>query len=515
MQGKFAMAAAFVVSAAGCLGGSPTGGVDGGLDQVAGAFPRDWDELALPSGQDHDHFDSIAHQNLSTANFELLGWNPLVLESYGQTAGYHLCGDATDTGERRFGVVQGGGDVAFVLVDVTDAAKPEVVGEFLMPTTPARDVAITPDGRYVVIGSSTPKQPERGLVNAPLGPAAWWNSPCNEGPVPVARLDGPEQNAPLGNGVILVNVQNPAAPVIESYFPLPALGAHSIYATRVNNQYFVLASVVNLVAAVTYFQLFDIQQTPAGAKLVHLSYVLEQPTASNAPLINGHNDGVIVPHPITKRTLGWFAHWHQGLVIVDLSNPRVPQIIGRYSDNPPGNTAVGTNDHGDIHEALPIVDTWDGRHYTFIGQEILGHPSYAPSGYMRVLDTTDPTKPTLVTQWNLPADVEWNASLQFSTHYISYHGKTVFMSHYHAGVWAIDVSDLTQEQLPAVGVFVPANVSPKPPPRRGYSWTPTIMENIALPNGDLVVWDSSSGVYMLRFQAENPAPPKAWDPEGP
>jgi hypothetical protein len=491
---------------AGCSGATPVDGTDGGSG--SSLIPEDWAERALPSGEGHDHFNAYQHQNLSTTNMRLLGWNPLVSQSYGITPGYHLCGDATDTGERRFAAVQGGGDVAFILVDVTDATKPEVIGELLMPTVSARDIALTPDGKYVVIGTSGAKQPERGPVGTDLRPTAIWRSPCNTQDLVLA---GPEQNLPLANGVVLVSIQTPATPEIQSYFPLPALGAHSIYATKIGAQYYVLASVTNLLTATTYFQLFDILETEDSGTLVHVSYILEQPHQGNAPLINGHNDGVIVPHPINERVYGWFALWHQGLAIVDLSNPRLPTIVGRWTDNPPGNTALGTNDYGDIHEALPLNETWDGKHYTFVGQEILGRPSYAPSGYMKVLDTTDPTQPKAVAQWNLPVEVEWNASLQFSPHYISRHNYTIFMSHYHAGVWAIDVKDLSEPQLPAIGVFVPANISPKPAPTiRAYDWTPTVMENNALPNGDLVIWDSSSGVYLVNFDDHNKAPPTYW-----
>ncbi len=493
---------------AGCAGTKP-GDDNPANDVLKPLIPDDWAERALPSGEGHDHFNATQHQNLSTPNFELLGWNPLVSQSYGITPGYHLCGDATDTGERRFAAVQGGGDVAFILVDVTDGRDPQVIGELLMPTVSARDIALTPDGKYVVVGTSGAKQPERAPVGTDLPPAAIWRSPCNSQDLILA---GPEQNLPLANGVVLVSIQTPATPEIQSYFPLPALGAHSIYAQKLGEQYYILASVTNLATATTYFHLFDILETEDSGVLVHVSYILEQPHESNAPLINGHNDGVIVPHPINNRVYGWFALWHQGLVIVDLTNPRAPMVVGRWSDNPPGNTNVGTNDYGDVHEALPLNETWDGKHYTFIGQEILGRPTYAPSGYMKVIDTTDPANPKAVTQWNLPAEVEWNASLQFSTHYISRHNQTVFMSHYHAGVWAIDVSNLTMPQLPAVGVFVPANISPKPPPTtRSYDWTPTVMENNALPNGDIVVWDSSSGVYLVHFDELNKAPPAIWE----
>lgn len=512
MRSHLAPVIAFALVFAGCLqGGTSSSSRPAGLDPSdLVVFDPDWAEKALPFGSGHDHFNATQHQGVSTPNFELLGWNPLVSQHYGQTAGGHLCGDATDAGDKRYAAVQGAGDVAFVLVDVTNASDPQVVGEFILPTASTRDVAITPDGKFVVLGQSSAHAPERGTV-PPVDDAAYWRSACTPEPVPVPvrGTAGPEQNLPWASGALLINIQNPRMPSIDSYFPLPALGAHSIYATQVKGQYFVLASVVNLVAAITYFQLFDIQTVPgAGAELVHLSYILENPTASNMPLINGHNDGVIQVHPITGRTLAYLAHWHQGLVIADLTNPRLPQVIGRWSDNPPGNVDLGRNDHGDIHEALPIDTVWNGKHYTFIGQEILGHPTQRPSGYVKAIDTTDPGRLKEAAHWNLPVDVQWGASLQFSPHYLTRVDRTVFVSHYHAGVWAIDASNIENDtQMPSVGAFLPAHVSPHPPPRRGYSWTPTIMDAIALKNGDLVVYDSSSGAYIIHFDASQPAPP--------
>ena len=499
----------------GCLNGPTNPLSDKDVGAIL-AFDPDWDEVALPQGDGHNHHDGVQHQNRSTPNFKLLGWNPLESVHYGHSRGGYLCGDAAGNAEKRYGVVHGlGTDIAFILVDVTDPAKPTVLGELAMPYAPARDVAITPDLRYIVIGSSAPRQPDKPVPTAADALYAEWRSPCNDGPVKVPLVGdaAAAQYHPFAAGAILVNIDNPKQPTIESYVPLPVLGAHSIYANKIGSQYYVLASVVNAVAAVTYFHLFDIVSTPAGGKLVSLSIIREDPTQGNAPVLNGHNDGVIMVHPGTKKTYAYLAHWHQGLLIVDLTNPRVPQIVGRWSDNPPGNTDLARTDHGDIHEALPLDTLWEGKHYTFVGQEIVGHPTSRPSGYLKALDTTDPTKPKEAAHWNLPAEVEWKAGLQFSTHYITRVNRTIFMSHYHAGVWAIDASDLgNTTKLPAIGAYLPSNVPPNPRPSSGaapsYSWTPTIMDTNALPNGDLVVWDMRSGVYMLRFDGTQPAPAK-------
>jgi hypothetical protein len=167
---------------------------------------------------------------------------------------------------------------------------------------------------------------------------------------------------------------------------------------------------------------------------------------------------------------------------------------------------------GNYHEAFPLNTTWDGRHYTFVGQEILAHPSKTASGLVHVIDTTDPAAPHRVASWTLPVDVHWDDSLVFSTHYVDVFERTLFVAHYHAGVWAVDLSDLgSSDMLPAVGVFVPANTPPNPPPDRSYDWTPTIMDANVLDNGDVVVWDATSGVYTVRFDASNPAPPRTFE----
>jgi hypothetical protein len=523
---RIAFLVPFVLVFAGCLGtiGHPDQKAlhRGGAAELQHKllFDPEWAEKAVPYGDTHNHKDATQH-NFSTPNFNVLGWNPLISTRYGSSAGGYLCGDSADKGPRRLSVVHGlGTDVALIIVDVTDATKPQVVGELDMPTGGARDVAITPDGRYVVLGTVGPKQPEKGNPIPPVhrDNVATWRSACNDGPVAVPYVgDGPEEMVPFADGVVLVNIQDPKKPTIESYFPESALGVHSIYATQIGDNYYVLASIVNLVAAVSYFHLYTITTTPVGAKLVHVAFLNELPTEGNAPLINGHDDGVIAEHPITHKVYAYLAHWHQGLVIVDITNPRTPMIVGRWTDNPPGNTALASNDHGDIHEALPLDTLWNGKHYTFIGQEILGHPQDRPSGYIKALDTTDPAHPKDVATWSLPVDVQWSAALQFSTHYISRHNTTIFVSHYHAGVWAIDVSDIEHNpKLPSVGVFLPTYVSPKPAPgSRPYQWAPTVMENEALSNGDVVVWDSGTGCYVVHFDASQPAPARVWTKPAP
>lgn len=555
-------AVALLAPLTGCLDGSDDedGTGPGGRAKPL-VFRDDWAEHALPYS-DHDHFDPAQHQGLSTPNFQELGWDPLISEHYGRSAGGYLCGDSVDTGDRRLAAVHGiGTDIAFELVDVTDGANPVLLGEFVMPRAASRDVALTPDGSHVAIAISTPDAQDASFAAASSASApsvasvrssattpeelaleaagtAYWRSACNDGPVPVAGpadlgrvlggpvglsgLDapgtttGPERDVPWPPGVMLVSVADPKAITLEGYYLLPVLGAHSVYAGELSGRTLVIASVVNLAAGASNFWFFDVTENG----LILLSQYVERADTAGAPLVNGHNDAVVQEHPITKQPLVYLANWHQGVTILDMTNPNLPMKIGNWNDSPgPLNADLVQDGSGDVHEAIPIPGLWGGKHYTIVGQEILDHPGGTPSGLVHVLDTSDPANPVSVAQWTLPVDVVWDASLVFSTHYVSVAGSTVFVAHYHAGVWAIDLSGLLDGTVddedkhpPAVGVYIPANVSPKPPPPEApYDWTPTIMDANSFGDGDLVIWDCTSGIYVVHYDEAQPAPPRVFE----
>jgi hypothetical protein len=519
--------------AAGCLDGAGGDG-PGGPRAAKLSFRADWAEHALPYS-DHDHYDPLQHRGLSTPNFKELGWDPLISEHYGRSAGGYLCGDSVDTGERKLAVVHGiATDIAFELVDVTDPTAPALLGEYVLPRGASRDVALTPDGTHVAIAISTPDaqdgnlystaatDEERRLDSLGIG---YWRSACNEGPIPVtgpadvARLAGnllagPEQEVPWPPGVMLVSIADPKAPTLAGYYTLPVLGAHSVYAGQLQGRTIVIAAVTNLAASASNFWFFEV--TEQG--LILMSQYLERLDTAGAPLINGHNDAVVQEHPITGQPLAYLANWHQGVTILDMTNPNLPMRLSNWNDSPgTANADIVQDGTGNVHEAIPIPGLWGGRHYTIVGQEILDRPLATPSGLVTILDTTDPAAPEAVATWTLPVDVVWDESLVFSTHYVSVSNSTVFVAHYHAGVWAIDLSGLLDGVVdeadrypPAVGVYIPSNVSPKPPPDGSYDWTPTVMDANSLGNGLLVVWDCTSGIYLVQYDDSQPAPPRTF-----
>jgi hypothetical protein len=492
---------------AGCLGAPPPA-----LPPVPAPLPTlpDWAARALPFGQGHNHSRAAEHQGLSTADFEVLGWDPLATDYYGGAgAGTYYCGEATQTPEgRRLAVVNGfASDVAFVLVDVTDPARPQKVGEYALARAHVYDVAITADGKHVVVGTTSIDNPEKAAGALP-GPGLErvqprWRDACTGG----ERDAGPEQLLPLGSSVLLVGVQDLAEPVLEDAVPAPPRGPHSVSTALVDGKQLVLASVQYTLHLASLFYFLEVQQGPLGAKLHLLSTYDPPPSPQREPVTNGHVDGSIQKHPLTGRTLAYLADWDGGMVVVDITDPAMPTTLAVWSDYP---GPLGEGDAlGHIHATLPIEGTWDGHHFTIAGQELGGRPKTRPSGWIHILDTTDPSRPTEAGRWTLPVDVTWDAGLIFSTHYFALQDRVLFVSMYHAGVWAVDLRDAGKlADPPAIGVFIPANEPPKPPAHP--STAPETLQVLAFPDS-LLVYDANSGVYAVRFDAAHPAPsPPTW-----
>jgi hypothetical protein len=495
---------------AGCA--SPADDGDGGGGGGEEADASAWAARAVPSADDHDHNDPAQHAGLTTPNFQVLGWDPLVSDALGTTAGGHYCGGVGTTGEgRKIAVVHSfdsATDVAFVVVDVTDPAAPRKLGEYLLDSVHVYDSTISPDGRFVVLGANPEVPASPGFALGTLIVQPKWRDACTG----ATRAAGPEQSLPLAPGVVLVDVSDPEAPVFADFAPTPVLGPHSVHAADVEGPPLFLASITNLEHQASYFQFYGVEELPVlGPRLQLLSTYQGPPGPEDpaVPLINGHVDGYVAEHPGTGQTLAWLANWDAGVIVLDVTNPRVPIEIARWGGAANGPASLGDEDTGGIHGTFPLPVMWGEKHYTLAGQELGGRPEDRPTGWIFLLDTTDPAAPTEVGRWTLPVDVTWGAFLQFSTHYFTVVEKTLFVSLYHGGVWAIDLSDEANLSDPrAVGAWIPDRVSPAPPAGPGYD---EVLDVIPLGGHDLLAFGSRSGAYVLRFDPAAPMPaPAPW-----
>lgn len=477
--------------------------------------PAAWAADALRYGDAHDHTDPADHEDLTTPNFETVAWNPLVGNHSGTTPRGNLCGDLQHVeGDRDLAVVESRGDVVFSLVDVTDPEDPRKLGEFVMRTTYVYDIAVVPDGQHVALTTSNPKTPHQDPGADDAGAPIAWRSPCTGGEA--VPLDTHEW-LPSSNQVILVSIEDPSEPEVVDQRPIPGLG-HSIWSGEAGGRTWITAATWAATSGTSNFEFYGLADGPAGTHLEDLStWTLamsgEEPP-QNLTRYMGHNEVEVHVHPKTGQTLAYLALWDHGMVLLDMEDPRNPEMVAQWDIYDPGKEAGG-GESMNIHEARPVGTLWNDRHYTVVGPENPSRPEATPTGVVHVLDTTDPTDPQRVAAWTLPHDVSWDGRLMWSPHYLHTQGETLFISMYHGGVWAIDLSPIAQGGVPAdgpvaeldtVGVYAPARESPAPP-EDPFRWTPTMEEVHVLDDEHLVTWSTNSGLYTFTFDESDPAPP--------
>jgi len=490
-----------------------------------------WDEKALPFGSGHDHTEPSDHANRSTDNFEVVGSNPLHSPFYDAPAGSYFCGDAKPTeDDRRLGVVESRSQVGFAIADVTDPQDPKWLGELVMRATYVYDVAMAPDGEHVLLATSDANEGavtetvpgERGLAPQESQDAGMvWNSPCNGEPVPVTAADSEEDPVPRPMSVVLVDISDPEQPEVVEQQPIAGSG-HSVWTERIDGRDWVMVTTSRTPAPVgvpvvnnNAISMYHFYELDSNASSLEPLSVFQQPTEDPAerPLGPRGHDGWMNVHPETGEVTAYLAGGDR-FTVLDMSDPREPEETGRWTVTGPGTPA----NEGTLHGAYPIDESWDGSHYTIVGPEHAGHPETYPSGIVWVLDTTDPSAIEPVAAWTLPAQVDWNGTYMFSPHYFTHHGETLFVSMYHGGMWAVDLSPLEGEvdtsdglvQLDSVGVWI-NDEAPEEEPAVRQRWTPTLEEALAMPDGTVTTFDGNAGVYSVDFDEDDPAPaPDPW-----
>src|SRR5688572_7109342 len=118
-------------------------------------FQANWAEIVATTGGDHDHRNTTHHQGFSTPNFELVGFNPLHSDYYGQPPGAFGCSNTRSNAERALSITGSfATDAGVIISDVTDPTNPQKISELVMPSTHVYDNVLTPDMRWALIATS-------------------------------------------------------------------------------------------------------------------------------------------------------------------------------------------------------------------------------------------------------------------------------------------------------------------------------------------------------------------------
>jgi len=336
-----------------------------------------------------------------------------------------------------------------------------------------------------------------------------------------------------GEGTLLVSLADPRSPEVIDFAQDATRNVHSVSVADVDGTTFVATS--SLMATTTrgltpdqlnlppppdprfgnllsHFQFFTIdEEGPAGeARLepysVYTSTYFGDPLTAVqiAGFHNRHVDATIQKHPLTEETIAYLANWEGGFATVRLDGPGSVTYLDSFYIPDEENT--GTEMRGRAHSAVPIADTqtWDGRHLTIWGQEVIARPTGRPTGEMILTDTSDPANIEPVARWTIPVDHQWGGRDPFSSHYPFMVGDTMFVAMYHYGLWAVDAAEENWPELPSIGVFMPDGDAPE---ARLMVGAPEVLEGFHLSGDRIGVLDANTGYYTVQWTGEHPDVP--------
>jgi hypothetical protein len=267
------------------------------------------------------------------------------------------------------------------------------------------------------------------------------------------------------NGVVILDLADPAHPTIASTFQDHGVtgGVHNMFAT--DEHLFALAG---------------------GDKYVIID--VSDPYAPRYVSEYNHPDSRI--HDVWVHDgVAYSSEWRNGVVIVDVGNGR----WGGSIESPVFVTNV-PYPVGRTHAAFPYFQESTGRFYLFLGDEILtregaafegfgGDDAYdaatgeggvqsPSSGYVHIVDFTDPEHPRDVARYEIP---------EAGTHNIWVEDDVLYQAYYEGGLRVVDVSGELKGNLARQGreiavfkPFDPNGLLPNQPnvwgpqPHKGY-----------------------------------------------
>lgn len=335
-----------------------------------------------------------------------------------------------------------GGDGWSYFWDVTNPAAVTKIDSIQVDARTVNDVKVSPDGRYAALS-------REGASNR-------------------------------RNGVVLIDLADPRAPRIVSTFDEGLTGGvHNMFATE--DYLFALSG---------------------GDKFV----ILDVRDLENPTYVSEYNHPDSRTHDVwVYDGLAYSSEWGNGVVVVDVGNGR----WGGTIENPVFVTNV-PYPVGRTHAAFPYYQESTGKVYLFLGDEILNRsgapwagaglsgiprePGQQPtvtSGYIHIIDFTDPENPKDVARYEVP---------EYGTHNLWVEDDVLYVAYYEGGVRVVDVGGELMGNLATQGREMAVFKAHDP---NGFvsngpmAWGPQPFK------GHLFFSDFNSGLWSIRITPRN------------
>lgn len=194
--------------------------------------------------------------------------------------------------------------------------------------------------------------------------------------------------------------------------------------------------------------------------------------------------------------MAYVSYWHDGVYVLDVGD-------GRWGGTPTSPVEVSSFAYpeGNTHFAFPYTNA-DGRSYLFVGDEIFGcdecvsrngHPGDGSRGFVHILDMEDPANLREVARYEVPEAGAHNLWIEDDKMYVAY---------YQAGLRVVDVSGELRGDLYRQGreiAWFPTGTPDGHVPNSPMAWGPQPFK------GFVFVSDLNSGLWVLRVEPKSKA----------
>ena len=324
--------------------------------------------------------------------------------------------------------------------DVTNPTAIAKIDSIQVDARTVNDVKVAPNGRYAALsreGAST-------------------------------RKDGP----------VLVDLSDPMHPVIASYIEDSHItgGVHNMFA--MDNYLFALSN---------------------GDKYV----IFDVTDLKNPKFVSEYNHPNSRVHDVWVHDgIAYSSEWGTGVVVVDVGNGK----WGGSIENPVFVTAV-PYPVGQTHAAFPYYSESADKFYLFLGDEIMGRGDQAwrgtglntvpagrdgtPvafSGYVHIIDFTDPEHPLDIARYEVP---------EFGTHNMWVEDDVLYQAYYDGGVRMVDVSGELMGNLATQGREIAAF---KPFTSDGFTPNVSMVWGAQPYKGNIFFSDLTSGLWSVKLK---------------
>jgi hypothetical protein len=336
-----------------------------------------------------------------------------------------------------------GGDGWAYFWDVTDPANPVKTDSLRVDARTVNDVKVSPDARYAALS-------REGASNR-------------------------------RNGVVILDLADPAHPTVASTFEANGVtgGVHNMFAT--NDHLFALAG---------------------GDKYV----IIDVTDLANPRFVSEYNHPDSRIHDVWVHDgVAYSSEWENGVVVVDVGNGR----WGGTIENPVLVTNV-PYPVGRTHAAFPYFQESSGKVYLFLGDEILTREGAAfegyggddpydattgtggvqspSSGYVHIIDFTDPENPRDVARYEIP---------EAGTHNMWIEGDVLYQAYYEGGLRVVDISGELMGNLANQGREIAVF---KPYDPQGFLVNQPNVWGAQPHKGHVFFSDFNSGLWSVRIQ---------------